>query len=57
VAKVVITVAPEALAIFLRSPLETLLRPIILFSTRYLAATSSIPLVVKITFAPAAIIF
>jgi len=57
VAKVVTTLAPEALAIFLKSPFSTLLIPKTPASTRYLLATSSIPLVVTITVAPAAIIF
>lgn len=49
-------VAPEALAIFLKSCLSTLLNPKTPFSTKYLLATSSIPLVVKTTLAPALII-
>lgn len=57
VAKVVTTVPPEALAIFLISAFSTLLIPNTPASTRYLLATSSIPLVVMITLAPAAIIF
>jgi len=57
VAKVVTTLPPEALAIFLRSFLSTLLSPKTPASTKYLLATSSIPPVVMITLAPASIIF
>ncbi len=50
------TVAPVALANLLRSFLSILLKPMILFFTRYFEAISSMALVVKITFAPALII-
>ena len=53
VAKVVTIVAPVSLAILCRSPLSTLLIPSAPASTRYLAATSSSPIFVKNTLAPA----
>jgi hypothetical protein len=54
---VVTTVAPVDLAILLKSYFGTLLNPIHPASIKYLFATSSIPLVVRITFAPALRIF
>jgi len=50
-------VAPVDLAILLKSAFATLLIPIHPASIKYLFATSSIPLVVKMTLAPAARIF
>lgn len=57
VAKVEITVAPVSLAILFKSPLSTLRSPIHPASTRYFEARSSMPILVRITFAPASRIF
>jgi len=53
VAIVLITVAPVSLAILAISPLLTLLNPIHPASTIYFEAKSSIPILVRITLAPA----
>lgn len=52
VAIVETTVAPVSLAILCRSPASTLLKPRQPASTMYLEARSSMPILVRITFAP-----